>query len=196
MSPRGKQTNGLLTQQKMLRAAVALFLESGYEKTTTAKIAKAAGMTQSSFFRAFASKEALLLDMVDDAFTRIHARKQRILDGPGTLAEKLRAVIIALPEEYTALDLQQMTLLDERYPAVAARVREHLENGWEPTLALLEQGIEQGVLRRVSLPILQRMISASIEDFLADRTLEQQGITYTQALDEMVAILWEGIAVR
>ena len=61
MSPRGKQTNGLLTQQKMLRAAVALFLESGYEKTTTAKIAKAAGMTQSSFFRAFASKEALLL---------------------------------------------------------------------------------------------------------------------------------------
>ena len=89
-----------------------------------------------------------------------------------------------------------MTLLDERYPAVAARVREHLENGWEPTHALLEQGMEQGVLRRVSLPILQRMISASIEDFLADRTLEQQGITYTQALDEMVAILWEGIAVR
>lgn len=40
LSPRGKQTNGLLTQQKMLRAAVALFLESGYEKTTTAKIAK------------------------------------------------------------------------------------------------------------------------------------------------------------
>ena len=56
--------NGLLTQQKMLRAAVALFLESGYEKTTTAKIAKAAGMTQSSFFRAFASKEALLLELV------------------------------------------------------------------------------------------------------------------------------------
>ena len=68
MSPRGKQLNGLLTQQKMLRAAVALFLESGYEKTTTAKIAKAAGMTQSSFFRAFASKEALLLELVRRMF--------------------------------------------------------------------------------------------------------------------------------
>ena len=68
LSPRGKQTNGLLTQQKMLRAAVALFLESGYEKTTTAKIAKAAGMTQSSFFRAFASKEALLLELVRRMF--------------------------------------------------------------------------------------------------------------------------------
>ena len=194
--PRGKLLNGLVTQQKVLRAAVALFLEKGYTRTTTGEIAKAAGIGQSSFFHVFPSKEALLLDMVDDAFTRIHARKQRILDGPGTLAEKLRAVIIALPEEYTALDLQQMDLLDEKYPRVAARVREHLETGWEPTLALLEQAMGEGVIRRVSLPVLQRMISASIEDFLADRTLDAQGISYTDALDEMISILLEGLLVR
>ena len=69
-------------------------------------------ISKKTIYAVYPSKEALLLDMVDDAFTRIHARKQRILDGPGTLAEKLRAVIIALPEEYTALDLQQMDLLD------------------------------------------------------------------------------------
>ena len=68
MSPRGKQANGLLTQQKMLRAAVTLFLEKGYEKTTTAEIAEAAGMAQSSFFRAFSSKEALLLELVRRMF--------------------------------------------------------------------------------------------------------------------------------
>ena len=61
---------------------------------------------------------------------------------------------------------------------------------------LLEQAMEQGILRRISLPILQRMISASIEDFLANRTLEQQGISYIQALEEMISIIWEGIAVR
>ena len=151
-------------------------------------------ISKKTIYAVYPSKEALLLDMVDDAFTRIHARKQRILDGPGTLAEKLRAVIIALPEEYTALDLQQMDLLDEKYPRVAARVREHLETGWEPTLALLEQAMGEGVIRRVSLPVLQRMISASIEDFLADRTLDAQGISYTDALDEMISILLEGRA--
>ena len=152
-------------------------------------------ISKKTIYAVYPSKEALL-DMVDDAFTRIHARKQRILDGPGTLAEKLRAVIIALPEEYTALDLQQMNLLDEKYPRVAARVREHLETGWEPTLALLEQAMGEGVIRRVSLPVLQRMISASIEDFLADRTLDAQGISYTDALDEMISILLEGLLVR
>ena len=68
MPPRGKQPNGLLTQQKMLRAAVALFLEKGYVKTTTAEISKAAGMGQSSFFRAFSSKEELLLELVKRMF--------------------------------------------------------------------------------------------------------------------------------
>ena len=48
----------------MLFAAVKLFLENGYEKTTTASIAKAAGMSPSSFFVAFENKEALLLILV------------------------------------------------------------------------------------------------------------------------------------
>lgn len=174
-----------------LRAVgIELFRRDGL-RFTMQQAAAAMHISKKTIYAVYPSKEALLLDMVDDAFTRIHARKQRILDGPGTLAEKLRAVIIALPEEYTALDL-----LDEKYPKVAARVREHLETGWEPTLALLEQAMGEGVIRRVSLPVLQRMISASIEDFLADRALDAQGISYTDALDEMISILLEGLLVR
>lgn len=67
--PRGKQLNGLVTQQKVLRAAVRLFLEKGYVKTTTGEIAKAAGIGQSSFFHVFPSKEALLLELVRRMFS-------------------------------------------------------------------------------------------------------------------------------
>ena len=74
---RGKQASGLLTQQKMLRAAVKLFLKKRYEGTTTAEIACAAGMPPSSFFRAFPSKEALLLEL-----------DKRMFSGQFTLAEQ------------------------------------------------------------------------------------------------------------
>lgn len=77
MAKRGKQADGLLTQQKMLRSAVALFLEKGYEKTTTAEIAAGAGMGQSTFFRAFPSKESLLLELVG-----------RMFDGQFAMAEQ------------------------------------------------------------------------------------------------------------
>ena len=67
--PKGKLLNGLVTQQKVLRAAVALFLEKGYTRTTTGEIAKAAGIGQSSFFHVFPSKEALLLELVQRMFS-------------------------------------------------------------------------------------------------------------------------------
>ena len=66
--PKGKLLNGLVTQQKVLRSAVALFLEKGYTRTTTGEIATAAGIGQSSFFRVFPSKEALLLELVRRMF--------------------------------------------------------------------------------------------------------------------------------
>ena len=189
-----------MNEQNELRAklravGMELFGREGL-RFTMQQAAEAIHISKKTIYAVYPSKEALLLDMVDDAFTRIHIRKQSIIDGPGALPDKLRAVIIALPEEYTAMDLRQMDVLDEKYPKVAARVREHLETGWEPTLALLEQGMNEGVLRRVSLPILQHIISSSIEDFLADHTLEQQGISYTKALEEMISILWDGLAVR
>ena len=68
MSLRGKQANGLVTQQRVLRAAVAQFLEKGYTGTTTADITEAAGIAQSSFFHVFPSKEALLLELVRRMF--------------------------------------------------------------------------------------------------------------------------------
>lgn len=78
MPPRGKQASGLLTQQKMLRAAVTQFLKNGYEGATTAEIARDAGMTPSSFFRAYPSKEALLLEFVKWIFVGQYDLAQRI----------------------------------------------------------------------------------------------------------------------
>ena len=56
-------------RQNALLAAITHFLADGYEKTTTASIAKAAGMSASSFFAAFETKEALLLPLVKHMFS-------------------------------------------------------------------------------------------------------------------------------
>lgn len=78
MPPRGKQASGLLTQQKMLRSAVMLFLKNGYDGATTAEIAKGAGMTPSSFFRAYPSKESLLLELVKWIFVGQYDLAQKV----------------------------------------------------------------------------------------------------------------------
>lgn len=68
--PKGLQRKGIARRNKMLHVAIQLFLKNGYEKTTTASIAQGAGMTPSSFFAAFESKEELLLVLAKTMFSR------------------------------------------------------------------------------------------------------------------------------
>ena len=65
---KGLQPKGIVRRNKMLHAAIKLFLKNGYEKTTTASIAKEAGMTPSSFFATFENKEELLLTLAKIMF--------------------------------------------------------------------------------------------------------------------------------
>ena len=50
------------TRERLLAAALDLFSRKGFDATTVAEIAAAAGVTQMTFFRHFGTKEALLLD--------------------------------------------------------------------------------------------------------------------------------------
>ena len=126
--------------------AMQLFRQQGLHFTMQ-QVAEPLHISKKTIYTVYPSKEALLLDMVDHAFADIHRCKQEILAGSGTLQEKLRAVIIAMPAEYAALDLRQM-------------------------------------------------ITASIESFLADRSLAESGVQYVAVLEEMISILLEGVLPR
>ncbi|WP_375488930.1 TetR family transcriptional regulator [uncultured Jatrophihabitans sp.] len=47
---------------RLTKAATALFAEQGYDETTVAQIAEAAGLTKRTFFRYFADKREVLFD--------------------------------------------------------------------------------------------------------------------------------------
>jgi AcrR family transcriptional regulator len=47
---------------RMIRAAAELFMERGFDQTTTADIAKRAGVTERTFFRHFPDKREVLFD--------------------------------------------------------------------------------------------------------------------------------------
>lgn len=178
---------------EILNAAAQLFCTEGLNFTMQ-QVAAALHISKKTIYTVYPGKEALLLAMVDALFERIHRRKAELIASPGPPEQRLRAVIIALPDEYAALDFRQLGALEEKYPAVAARVRHHLETGWEPTLKLLEQGIAAGRIRPVNLTVLRRMITAAFEALLAGAP--DDGATYAAELDAMMDILMNGIQER
>src|SRR6478735_6559436 len=50
------------TREALLEAALELFAQQGYEATTTAAIARRAGVSEMTLFRHFVTKDALLVD--------------------------------------------------------------------------------------------------------------------------------------
>ena len=86
------------------------------------------------------------------------------------------------PVSYTHLDVYK-------------RQEKRLETGWETTIQLLEQGMAEGVVRKVSIPIVKMMLEATVEQFFQRDILIQSRLSYLEALDEVVSILVNGIVV-
>ena len=174
---------------QILDAAAKLFQAEGLGFTMQ-QVAAALHISKKTIYTVYSDKEALLMDMVDMLFEKIHRRKAELAALPLPLEERLRAVIIALPEEYAALDFRQLDALEEKYPPVAARVRRHLETGWEPTIQLLEQGIAEGRIRPVNLTVLRRILTAAFQQLLSGAN---DGSSYAAELDDMMDIFMNGI---
>jgi AcrR family transcriptional regulator len=65
-SSRLRERTRRAVRAELTAVAVELFSEQGYEETTVEQIAAAAGISRSSFFRYFSTKEEVLLEAVND----------------------------------------------------------------------------------------------------------------------------------
>jgi AcrR family transcriptional regulator len=144
-----------LVRQEIARAAWLLFAERGYEDTTVAEIARAAGISRRSFFRYFSSKEDVVVGTSDAlaedvlaAFARRPAAEPPLVAIERALrpaietrladADESRAIISLLRESRTlrrAL-LERHARLEERLALLIA-VRTGADMRRDPTPALL-----------------------------------------------------------
>ena len=159
-------------REKILQGTMQAFNQKGL-KFTMDDIAHILGISKKTIYQVFADKEALFLAMVDYLFDCIKE-----------------------PESYKEIDFRQMYLLKDKFPEIYHQVELRLETGWETTIALLEQGMEEGVIRRINIPILKMMLEASLEQFFQRDILIQSKLSYGEALEEVVNILVDGITTR
>ena len=90
------------TLAALVEAGLDLFERQGYESTTVAEIARAAGVTEMTFFRYFPAKEHLLLDDPYDPVLIAAIGEQPRTDAPFLRALRgVRAAWRALPEPET-----------------------------------------------------------------------------------------------
>ncbi len=91
MAVAAKQSEAMPSgRQRLLEAAAAGFAEGGYSGTSIATIARTAGMSKSTVFHHFPSKEALYLAVIGDAVADFGQRLDHALSASDDIATTLR----------------------------------------------------------------------------------------------------------
>ncbi|MCM1088954.1 MAG: TetR/AcrR family transcriptional regulator [Muribaculaceae bacterium] len=182
-------------RENILEGTIQVFNQKGL-KFTMDDIASLLKMSKKTIYTVFHDKEELFLAMVDYLFDKIKESERAVMeDNTLDTVEKIRVVLGVLPEGYKEIDFRQLYLLRDKYPKIYKQVELRLETGWEATIALLEKGMKEGCVRPIQIPILKMMLEAAVEQFFQRDILIRHGLSYHQALDEVVGILVEGILV-
>jgi AcrR family transcriptional regulator len=81
------------TRERILRAAAALFREQGFNGTSMHDLAQAVGITKSSLYHHFPSKQALLSEILEATVSRVTPHIEAVVEADLPAAERLRLAV-------------------------------------------------------------------------------------------------------
>jgi AcrR family transcriptional regulator len=137
---------------QLLETAARCFAEHGYRGTTTAMLAKAAGISEPILYRHFANKQDLFVALIESLGHRVFAEWQRLTKPLGTPTEKLRAIFhrnpaTADPETGIVYRIIFHAVTETAEPQIQQAIREHFDRHVKFLSRLVREAQEAGDVR-------------------------------------------------
>lgn len=178
---------------RIFYGAIDEFKENGLKFTMDA-LAMRIGISKRTLYETIPSKNDLIEYVIERTFADVKQQQQVIFqDADMTLTEKLRKLFTIVPSYSDILDYRRVNEIKRTYPKLYQKVSEHIDNDWEQTIALLEEGMKAGIIRPVNIVILKALLCEIFEQLLDGTFLIQNNITYQKAMKETISIVFEGI---
>lgn len=194
------------THQKILPAAMAEFLEKGFEKATMREIAAAAGITAAGLYRHFADKEAMFAALVEPVLAQCEAWYARHKEEDYAYLE--RGDLDAMWNQGTELNMMLHVVYEnfDVFKLLLCRAEGTKYANWQhefvmleqrETMAYLEAAKAKGVPVREIRPeelhlLLTAYVSAMFEVVVHDFSKED-AIHYLKTLEEFFIPGWRAV---
>jgi AcrR family transcriptional regulator len=139
-------------REQLIDVATKLFAKFGYEATTTAAIAKAAGVTEPILYRHFKSKQELFVAITRAVSGKTLASWESLLRRANDPAEQIRLIAREFPKHIEQLadayHVLHGALATSRDKKVLAVLREHYGEIEAFFVKIVESGQQSGVFRK------------------------------------------------
>ena len=179
------------TRQRLIEAAWQQIAERGFAATSVRDIARAAGYTQGAFYSNFASKEALLLDLLREHKRSATHNMQRLFEQASDDFEAMLAALRTWSRELSqdtrpALLAAELQLMAARQPEFGAAYAELMQEQRDAYAQLIARQFErQGKPPPAPLPELASALMALVMGQMIGHA--QHGTT--ESGDALVAIV-------
>lgn len=183
-------------RQSIMDSVISQFNLKGM-KFTMDDISKELHISKKTIYKEFNDKDELFLATVDYGFSAIKRKEAEVLaDDSLGLVDKIARLIVCLPDSYKNIDFRRVYQLREKYPDVYAQVAKRIESDWEETEKLLSKAMDEGLIKKVPIPILKLTIEGAIEKFLSSDELSRTEVSYEDSLNDMIDIIINGIRIK
>ena len=139
-------------REQLMEVATKLFARNGYEATTTAAIALAAGVTEPILYRHFKSKQELFVAIVKAVSDRTMKHWEDLIRGVDDPSEQFRRIAADLPQHMEKLadayHVLHGALATSRDKKVLAVMKEHYLQIEKFFVKVIQDGQKSGVFRR------------------------------------------------
>lgn len=158
---------------RLLEVAARLFAEHGYAGTSISDLARAAGLSKSTVFHHFSSKEELYFQVIRNAVQRFGHTLSELLESEGAFAQRLEFMQCSHLEHIFANRDVALLILRELQSADSDRgarlASDVFSANFRMVVRLLEEGQQQGLIRNdVECPVAAMMLlSMNVQYFQA-----------------------------
>ena len=143
-------------REQLIAVATKLFAKTGYDATTTADIAKAAGVTEPILYRHFESKQELFVAIVRDVSATTMKGWNDLITGVSDPADKIRRVSQAIPDHIKkfgdSYHVLHGALSTSRDKKVLAVMKEHYRQIEDFFARIVSEGQKSGAFNKSISP--------------------------------------------
>lgn len=181
-------------EQNILDASLKLFVERGFHGTSTAEIAKTAGVATGTLFHYFKTKEELINNLYIYTKESMLNEINGHYDDKKTLKENLKALWLKFvyfsvnnPHKF------QFILAFHCSPYITSFTKEELETRTEEMLGVYKRGIENQEIKEISFELAMDYFWGNVV-FTVDHFGKYPEKRNEKNLDLAFELFWDGIS--
>lgn len=182
-------------RHEIFHQVVPIFVKKGFQETSMQEIANAAGLGKSTLYDYFQTKDEILVYFFEDQWNDVIEEAQKIAVQNCSADVRLRKITEAYLESLQANKslFLKLSVESQRLKLESQRQIQDRRHAYQDMVrALIEEGIREGVFRRVNSLLAARLLVGNVGLLLYGSRLTG---TPQEMLRETLDIFFQGIEV-